>query len=75
LVEDYIGHDDLRRRLGAIIDRATEARKCVQQLTAADAGVTASTRFRRCRPTRCWPARRFWWPTTRNSSARRSMTS
>lgn len=32
LVEDYIGHDDLRQRLTSIIDRATEARTFVKDL-------------------------------------------
>ncbi|RPI61190.1 MAG: response regulator [Planctomycetaceae bacterium] len=32
LMEDYIGHDDLRKRLSAIIDHATTARKIVQQM-------------------------------------------
>ena len=32
LVEDYIGHDDIRKRLGTIIDMATEARKRMQQV-------------------------------------------
>ena len=37
LMEDYIGHDDLRRRLGAIIDQATQARGRVQQYVNAPA--------------------------------------
>jgi len=35
VMEDYIGHDDLRRRLGGIIDTATRARGAVQELTQA----------------------------------------
>lgn len=31
LMEDYIGQDDLRRRLRSIIDRASEARRSIQQ--------------------------------------------
>jgi len=33
IMEDYMGHDDLRKRLGALIDTATEARGLVQQLS------------------------------------------
>lgn len=33
LVEDYIGHDDLRRRLQGIIDLAVRARKAIQQFS------------------------------------------
>ena len=44
LMEDYIGHDDLRKRLSAIIDRASQARRCVQQLVNAAAnGVMPSS--------------------------------
>jgi CheY-like chemotaxis protein len=32
LLEEYIGHDDLRSRLEAIIDQATAARKLLQQM-------------------------------------------
>ena len=32
LMEDYIGHDDLRKRLTGVIDHATSARRIVQQL-------------------------------------------
>ena len=40
LMEDYIGHDDLRKRLGAIVDQATQARRIVQQLaTGPSTGV------------------------------------
>ena len=39
LMEDYIGHDDLRKRLSGIIDRAAEARKSVQRLTQPGAGL------------------------------------
>jgi CheY-like chemotaxis protein/GAF domain-containing protein len=35
LMEDYIGHDDIRRRLSTIVDQANAARKCVQQLVAS----------------------------------------
>jgi CheY-like chemotaxis protein len=35
LVEDYIGHDDLRTRLGQVIDLATAARKASQQIVDA----------------------------------------
>lgn len=35
LMEDYIGHDDLRKRLSALIDHATQARKIVDQIAAA----------------------------------------
>jgi len=35
ILEDYIGHDDLRNRLRRLIDRACEARKAVQELSAA----------------------------------------
>jgi len=31
MMEEYIGHDDIRRRLGTVIDRASEARDCVNQ--------------------------------------------
>ncbi|MFB3891498.1 MAG: response regulator [Phycisphaerae bacterium] len=37
IMEDYIGQDDLRKRLGLVIDNATQARKIVQQLAAAPA--------------------------------------
>ena len=41
VVEDYLGHDDLRRRLQAIIDSACEARKFIHELSEAPArGVT-----------------------------------
>ena len=33
--EDYIGHDSLRQRLGALIDLATRARRTVQQASEA----------------------------------------
>jgi len=36
LVEDYIGQDDLRRRLGPIIDHAVEARRRIQQLARGE---------------------------------------
>ena len=40
LMEDYIGHDDLRRRLSVLIDRATRLRHSVQQWTeSSSAGV------------------------------------
>lgn len=35
LMEDYIGHDDLRKRLCAMIDNATAARKTLQQIADA----------------------------------------
>jgi CheY-like chemotaxis protein/putative methionine-R-sulfoxide reductase with GAF domain len=35
LVEDYIGHDDLRARLGRVIQAASRARQSVQQLARA----------------------------------------
>ncbi len=35
LMEDYIGLDDLRKRLNSIIDHATQARKSVKQLVDA----------------------------------------
>jgi CheY-like chemotaxis protein len=38
LMEDYIGHDDLRRRLGAIIDRGAQVRRSIRQLADAPAG-------------------------------------
>jgi len=43
LMEDYIGHDDLRKRLHALIDLAGTARKRMQQLveTQAAGGVLA----------------------------------
>jgi len=37
-MEEYIGHDQLRARLGEIIDRASQARKRIQQLMQAPAG-------------------------------------
>jgi len=43
LMEDYIGHDDIRKRLGSIIDRATDARGCVHQLAQPNAGVVPSS--------------------------------
>jgi CheY-like chemotaxis protein len=44
LMEDYIGHDDLRGRLSAIMDRATAARKIVQQIVSGPStGIFAST--------------------------------
>ena len=44
LVEDYIGHDDLRKRLTSVIDQTNELRKLMQQLTAAPAtGVLPSS--------------------------------
>jgi len=33
LMEDYIGMDDLRKRLGTIIDSATRATKCLNQIS------------------------------------------
>jgi CheY-like chemotaxis protein len=33
LMEDYIGHDDLRRRLGQALDRAAQVRRSIQQLS------------------------------------------
>ncbi len=42
LMEDYIGHDDLRKRLRSIVDRAAQLRRSVQQFTEAPtAGVLA----------------------------------
>ena len=35
LMDDYIGHDDLRTRLGQVIDLATTARKAAQQIVDA----------------------------------------
>ena len=35
LMEDYIGHDDLRKRLQSIIDRAVEVRKALGRLSRA----------------------------------------
>lgn len=35
LMEDYIGHDELRRRLTSIIDNASGARRSIQQLMQA----------------------------------------
>ena len=43
LMEDYIGHDDLRRRLGAIVDRAAQVRRSIQQLARSpSAGVLSA---------------------------------
>lgn len=40
IIEDYIGHDDLRTRLGSLMDSATSARKALQQiLDASKTGV------------------------------------
>lgn len=40
LMEDYIGHDDLRKRLSGLFDHATQARKVIQQLaTGPSTGV------------------------------------
>ena len=40
IMEDYIGHDDLRSRLNAVVDLATEARGSVQRLSRGmEAGV------------------------------------
>jgi CheY-like chemotaxis protein len=42
LMEDYIGHDHLRKRLGEIIDRASQARKRIGQfMQAPSTGVIA----------------------------------
>jgi DNA-binding response OmpR family regulator len=42
LMEDYIGHDDLRKRLTAVVDRAAEVRRSIQELTESpSAGLSA----------------------------------
>ncbi|MFA6133776.1 MAG: response regulator [Phycisphaerae bacterium] len=41
LMEDYIGMDDLRIRLGSLIDAATQARACLHQLAAGSPVVGA----------------------------------
>lgn len=38
LMEDYIGIDELRKRLGLIIDRACQARKCLTAWSSSAAG-------------------------------------
>lgn len=43
LMEDYIGHDDLRHRLGKMIDRATQVRQlCQRYADAPRAGILQS---------------------------------
>ncbi len=45
LMEDYIGHDDLRKRLTDIIERATHAHQTMQKMRqATSAGITAMPR-------------------------------
>ncbi|MFP4356460.1 MAG: response regulator [Phycisphaerae bacterium] len=40
IMDDYIGHDDLRKRLGVMIDTATDARQKIQALSrASETGV------------------------------------
>jgi len=39
LIEDYIGHDDLRHRLNRISNNAVEIRQAIKQVTAARRGV------------------------------------
>lgn len=39
LVEDYIGHDDLRHRLRAISDNTVQIRETIKELTSAKPGV------------------------------------
>ena len=44
IIEDYIGHDDLRKRMGSIVDTAMEARRVLQQLVdAPKTGILGST--------------------------------
>ncbi len=38
MMEEYIGHDDIRRRLGTMIDRASQARDCVNQWAKGESG-------------------------------------
>jgi CheY-like chemotaxis protein len=42
LMEDYIGHDDLRHRLQAIIDNVALIKECVKQVTKPDGGILGS---------------------------------
>ena len=39
LMEDYIGHDDLRHRLQAIIDNVAKIKESVKQVTKPDGGI------------------------------------
>lgn len=39
LIEDYIGHDDLRHRLQAIIDNVAKIKESVKQVTKPDGGI------------------------------------
>jgi two-component system, sensor histidine kinase SagS len=39
LIEDYIGHDDLRHRLQAIIDNVAKIKESVKQVTRPDGGI------------------------------------
>ncbi|MGB2984361.1 MAG: response regulator [Phycisphaerae bacterium] len=52
LVEDYIGHDDLRHRLRAISENADRIRETIKELTSTKAGLTGvrSTRPRQKDP-------------------------
>ena len=43
IMEDYIGHDDIRGRLNALIDCATQARQCVQRFVQGSSTVQGST--------------------------------
>jgi len=52
LVEDYIGHDDLRRRLRQISENAVKIRNAIKDITSAKAGLlgTRSTKPRHADP-------------------------
>ncbi|UCG17177.1 MAG: response regulator [Phycisphaerales bacterium] len=52
LIEDFIGYDELRTRLGRISDNAVQIRDSIKQVTAPQPGVigVASSRARPCDP-------------------------
>jgi len=43
LMEDYIGHDGLRTRLGGVMDRAAQVRRSIQQLSQSPSATVPAT--------------------------------
>ena len=90
VMEEYIGADDLRRRLSLVRNPAqvvshASARvedltiKVMASLIAKGANINARTTMtkmprRHCDLSLCWQAKESWWPTTRSPSARRFKT-
>ena len=50
LMEDYIGHDELRKRLASIIDNASGARRSIHQLMQASATGVTGLPAKQCQP-------------------------